>query len=204
MRSSCAILFGVLVASLVPTSSVAMEPRSGATQDVALYDAIVCSDPATGRGMLLSQPLILQQEVWALHLLSYLRDATLSPAQRSVVLEGIGLLHAGVMVNQSLGGPAAEAARADLAAFLVRIKAQFNRALARDIFMRIEMPGASASRTALWGSSCDCSTASDWCDEITNPFSKCFTYSPRNSNYCIPQPAGCGTFWMYACDGTCG
>jgi hypothetical protein len=46
---------------------------------------------------------------------------------------------------------------------------------------------------APWGSQ-----ESDWCNWVTNPDPDC------KSVLCREQNSGCGTFWVYPCDGICG
>ena len=43
---------------------------------------------------------------------------------------------------------------------------------------------------------CECSTESNYCDTITNPTPNC-----RLGN-CMPYE-GCGTLWLYTCNGMC-
>lgn len=45
-------------------------------------------------------------------------------------------------------------------------------------------------------SSCNCSTSSDWCD--SSSINECEKKSCEDSTY------GCGTIWIYSCNGVCG
>lgn len=153
----------------------------------------------------LSAPV--QEDLWTIHLERFLEThPTLTREQRAVVFEGIGLLASGVIEAARQPGNLTEDTYASLRAFEYRAKTVLPADLARAAFAA--MSASDALRTApdeprkwqltpnIGTPECDCSSDSDWCNGVTNPTPKC------KAARCT-MVDGCGTFWLYVCDGLC-
>jgi hypothetical protein len=83
-----------------------------------------------------------------------------------------------------------------------RVKRAFGQKLARKIIaeLGVQTPEDLAAldpKAAAPLSTCNCSVASDWCDQITNPDMAC------GGPACDATESGCGTLFSYACNGLC-
>jgi hypothetical protein len=153
-----------------------------------------------------AMPVKTRQELWTLHLVTFLRaHPELDAAQRGVVLEGLGLLATGVLDVHPSDPRWRELGGDELDRVVARAKELLPRELLRDAFYRLNDPTASSRTTSnptRFGgvqtnfANCDCSSV-EGCDP---DFYICYTGRPR----CALVPSyNCGPFFTYACDGTC-
>jgi hypothetical protein len=170
--------------------------------EVAAIRALIAgaSSEANQKELYFALPPSLRADVWTLHLEAFVQpESDLIAAQKSVVYEAIGLIAAGALDDDVQLPPEVENA------FLARIRANFAPALATSIFASLGRTGRTRTgtpgekgRIGVNVPECSCSTKSNWCDSVTNPEPYCKTLLR-----CMSTPDGCGTFWQYACDGTC-
>ena|SRR2546421_11136 len=79
--------------------------------------------------------------------------------------------------------------RSSLESLTIEIHEAFSGALAREIFA--QLGNSVKNHHAVDELGCDCSRTSDYCS------TSCF------GNGCAVADYGCGTFWVYSCDGLC-
>jgi hypothetical protein len=141
-------------------------------------------------------PVQMQGDVWTFHLESFLLDhPDLSPEQRAVVYEALGLIQSGALIPDESLRHLELHARAALSAELV--DAAFLALGPR------AAPLISAKLIPRSLSDCECSTVSDYCcfmDCPTSPTPKCV----RGRKSCTLVSSGCGFLWQYGCNGICG
>lgn len=206
IRPRLARLVGAVVVLLGSQSAVAQVITSTPLRNDRstvewLYETISVLPTEERSGRVLTLPLTMQEDLWTVHLERYLAaNPDLGAAQRGVVFSALGLLGGGVIERRQAGAVEAASAEASLRNLEAQAKACFNAGNARALFQRMGGPerggtGASARRLLL--RSCNCSTQSDWCDTLTNPFPKCSSQSRCSDSL------GCGTLFLYACDGLC-
>jgi hypothetical protein len=141
----------------------------------------------------------MREALWIKHMKRALVEMPdLSTRQRAVILQGLGLVESGALRvdRQSDDWPVFEESLKHLEA---SAKEAFDPPRGKAVFVRL---GADVLMTgvddALTIPNCACSQESDWCNWVTNPDPDC------KSVLCREQNSGCGTFWVYPCDGICG
>lgn len=202
-------------------------PRSTVQQ---IYD-VISDENSDAKTIYAPLSVDLQADLWLFQLEQFLAaNPRLTPAQYALTLEAIGLLSTGVHHHRMLVGTnSADQATAALSNLTSRIRQVFARseglvfahlgwsavdtsvasledpdtATADDGPTRGALNPTSnemATRLIVSNEECSCSSQSDWCWETpTSPKNDCVA-RPRA---CTKTPAGCGTFWDYACNGVC-
>jgi len=155
----------------------------------------------------------LRADLWIYHMQRYLlTHPTLSAEERALVLEGIGMVAAG-LIDFGSKPEATKQTRAILDGFAERSRAIMPADHFAEAFVSLGREALPAhtgehKRSTLMPSrivplcvsctpDCECATASDWCNGITNPDNVCTAGS------CITIFQSCGTFWQYDCYGIC-
>ena len=167
----------------------------------AHYESLSIMPRGERMAALLQLPARMQEAIWILHAQHVLAaHPDLTPAQRSVIFERIGLLADG-SIGKRLNGAAEEKAQAEEATGEVvgRARTLLPMHLVRDLFYEVRKPGTiafpsrAAGRVRTNNTWCECSTQYG-CD----PF--CESGAPLG---CTPTMTGCGPDGMSGCDGTC-
>lgn len=210
--------WGLLVAisllggrSLYGADRIAVELHNERADVLAVYAYVRTLSADEAKAHYRTQRAPMQEDLWSVHLERFVdQHPALTADQRAVIFEALGLLASGVIheARDSTGSAAVPAYEA-VSRLEYRAKTMLGRALAQealsalvptDSSARVESPAANAHaiiRTDVGRyPPCDCSSESSWCDSITNPTPKC------KSGGCTPYD-GCGTFWLYMCDGIC-
>ncbi len=154
----------------------------------------------------------IQDSVWQVHLKNLLAErADLTDDERSVILEGIGLLDVGLATVdrddpvwalkvyrplQALQARANTGCRPEIikAAFGVLGPARNDQSEERSS-ARLRLGRVAPQIGPSWGP-CDCNVSHDFCGDITSVQS-CQGLS------CDHSDRGCGWFWMQECNGIC-
>jgi len=187
-------------------------PLRGHRADVvANYDSLAQLEIADQRQVYSAQDDTVREDLWSLHFERILNDnPNLTAEQRAVVFEALGLVQSGVLeINHAAPEwqPFVDAAVADLNRHARQV---LTPAMARTLLLELvptpshKTTGSSGHfqtsplpsiRSELRSDPCDCSSQSNWCDFVTNPDNNC-------KGPCRAQE-GCGTLWLYSCDGLC-
>lgn len=142
-------------------------------------------------------------DIWTAHLKEFLAShPDLTAEQRDVILEALGLIALDVFEVQPHDS-AWEWTRAALDRLTMRGRTLLPFATAKAALVDLGYPSSdiSGGLTAADDDKidCTCSTASDWCDMFTNVNDTCVAGFLE----CTILMRGCGTLWLYACDGFC-
>jgi len=173
------------------------------------YDVLSSLDAAGQRRFIATLDTTLREDLWSQHIEIFLQhNPQLTPEQRSVAYEALGLVQSGVFeisrsaadwdirVGQPLARLEHEARQvftpAEARALLVEL-APPAFSPRRDLRGRTDSAGRGRS-DGFWDD-CNCSSESNWCDAVTNPDNSC-------KGPCRAQH-GCGTLWLYECNGLC-
>ena len=151
-------------------------------------------------------PASMQSDLWALHLSYFLEEQQdLTPAERSLVFEALGLVEAGLL-EMPRSSPAS-----------ISSAAEFDRHVrqlgSRRVFDALTLLGGPEIHIAVkahgmetdWlpGDNCECATGWDLCCFGDCPTSTTPNCHPSGRPWCIAVH-GCGWLWRYDCDGICG
>lgn len=158
----------------------------------------------------------MRSDLWTLHLEYFLSDhPELTTEHRSVIYEALGLLASGIL--DISGDPSRWQAEIEPLLRNLQTRAQqvlppgMASAVLAELGPSSNVVGDAVNgplprwRVVPNGYECECSTESDWCCAFTQP--TCPTPTCRASQPpfgCTPTSSGCGTFWMYGCNGMCG
>jgi hypothetical protein len=168
-------------------------------------------------------PAGMKGDLWALHLEYFLEDhPDLTPAQRAVVFEALGLITSGVFRYDSSSPEWPEIDKA-IRHLEARAKVEL-RQLTQTAFEQLGIPeinglqGDDRVERPVIGESgnvlkrplrirpqtydCMCSTESDYCCFLNCPTSP--TPTCHEDDNCTLVRASCGFLWEYACNGMCG
>lgn len=173
------------------------------------YDVLSTLDAAGQRRFMATLDTTLREELWAQHIETFLQhNPQLTPEQRSVAYEALGLVKSGIFeisrsdsdwgtrVGQPLATLEHDAKQvltpAEARALLVELAPA---ALSPRRDLRGHTDSAAHVRSDGFGDDCNCSSESNWCDFVTNPDNSC-------KGPCRAQQ-GCGTLWLYDCNGLC-
>lgn len=137
-------------------------------------------------------------DLWTLHLRRALKELPdLTERQRAVIYQALGLLTSGIMEGLS-DADVDRPRRASLDELERRAKEVFDPQTGKALFAQLGSGILLDGEVWSFIDPCKCSTDSDWCDWITNPNPYC------QEVLCEEQQSGCGTLWLYPCDGICG
>jgi len=154
-----------------------------------------------------SMPSTMRRELWTEHLVTFLREhPELDTDQRSVILEGIGLLATGILDIDPSDLRRRELAGVEIERVVAKAKQVLPQELAWAAFYRLNHASKQRSNTPperfrvrTNTVECECSHYLGGCEE---PYPICV---PRNGvGFCVPVPSyNCGPYYYYACDGLC-
>lgn len=139
----------------------------------------------------------MKTDLWTMHLDTFLKNhQDLTAGQKSVIYYAMGLLSADLVEDKDLQKDVKDELDAQIAA-------NFTRAMQAMIFREIGShetiySGVRASARGVHAliDDCDCTQEHDWCNDLTNPNYMC-------GNVRCVLHYGCGTLWLYTCDGIC-
>jgi hypothetical protein len=204
--------------------------REGVTQ---LYEVISESDRATAKAIYQSLTVDVQSDLWTIQLEELLLDApAMTPEQRAITMEALGLLTSGVLQQTTSVDQAdqAQAAIADLAARAALVFTRSGRAIFGDLGRSAVMTSASSMRdlpapgfprkqrveTAREGATtsgrpnrvtvnadCECNTAEDQDFCFQTPTSPINDCRRLTATACTRTTCCCGWFWREPCNGLC-
>lgn len=118
-----------------------------------------------------------RSSLWRTHLAKALNERELTGQQRAIIAQAVGLATPEFFAHHgSLDS--------------LQIKDMFTGKDAREIFAQLGGPEPVARRNHV-ATDCSCSHSSDYCS--TN----------CAGNGCVNSDYGCGTLWLFACDGLC-
>jgi hypothetical protein len=196
-----------LVGTVVCSNVVAVAQQLPRTDVTAEYESFRTLSRAEAVEVYDALPGKTRQELWTVHLVTFLREhPELDAAQRGVILEGLGLLATGVLDVHPSDPRWRELGGSEIDRVVARAKELLPRALLRSAFYRLNDPAASPFRTSSTTRSgrlqmnmvdCDCSSV-EGCDP---DYYVCTTGGPH---YCaFVHSWWCGPFYTYVCDGIC-
>lgn len=142
-----------------------------------------------------------RSELWSTHLGQYLAGhSDLSAKQVSVIRQALDLATPELFAAVEGAPGNRRQINPVLAALDKEIRAAFEPAQASEIFAILGKPDSGANGVLIVrhaspdtsGIQCSCSSSSDWCSG---------NYSCYSAN--CDQTGGCGTLWLYTCDGLC-
>lgn len=204
-----AVTFFLLVVAAAPTFAGGPPLQSADETTSRTYDSITELSGIERRAMYRTLSPSTRAELWILHFQQVLHDhPDLTAAERSVILEGIGLIRSG-SVDFSL--PAAEQNREtqeSIAALQYRAQAALSADLVRLTFgeiggeQRVVTPAHRFHVTTnAPPTDCICNVGSLYtCGGPSDPLPYCF--APLQPS-CTIITSGCGFLWLYICDGLC-
>lgn len=207
MRVKTVILTAVVL--LCAMASVAAERsvplRNPEPQVLQHYEALQWADRQELRELFIDMTPKMRADVWTVHLLRVLREhPELSPAQRSLIFEGVGLIASGIFEIDRRSPEWITHGREPMLNLSKRVFASFPPELARSIMNdprgpRGEKPGPvdrmNRFRPAVQSGDCTCNIAYQWdCS-----WSRCVESWPM----CFPYYT-CGPWMSDTCDGICG
>ncbi|MCU1246837.1 MAG: hypothetical protein JWN02_2747 [Acidobacteria bacterium] len=176
------------------------------TYDVAAAYARISGETADeAKGLYQELSLPEKEKLWTLHLTTFLAEnPELTDEQRSVILEGLGLISTGILQVDRESAAWELAVHRPLLYFETRARAAFPHQVARALLTDIRHGALAAAFhpgrvEALDAPDCGCSTEDDWCGSGTGS-SQCIGGS---KNWCTPSTWGCGTFFTSPCNGLC-
>lgn len=175
---------------------------------LAAYQSFAATPAGERRSLYDSYPVALREDLWLLHLEQFLSEhPQLTPNQRGVVLEAIGLLATGALQERA-NSEDPEGMTDSLARLERHIEAEFPFELARAAFAQLgpsappgdrpRGPGLQPRPEVYVGLDCDCNVNHPFCDTITNPTPYC-----SSKKACKALASGCGWLWLQRCDGLC-
>lgn len=146
---------------------------------------------------------VQRSAVWTAHLERYITDhPELTTDQTAVLYEALDLVSDPTVFAASPTDEAWDSVAGERVRSLEgRIREAFSQEVARSIFASLgdspEPTGLVPLKRAIGAASvipvCSCSTASDWCGLNKH----CLVST------CERQSSGCGTLWVYTCNGLC-
>jgi len=143
-------------------------------------------------------------DLWRLHLsLALITSPSLSPAQQAVIVSAIALADPSLFDTRKRDSEWRGKIGPSLQNLQVSARSVFSKDEAVKIFATLGKPIVPSLPTATSLSvfvktsqdflpSCSCSTHSDWCNTVCT-----------GTGSCEHSDSGCGTLWMYDCNGQC-
>lgn len=213
-KTSFAISCFLFVLFAVSSSAIELQKmslRTARVDAVSVYSDLMQRPMAERRVLYGDLSSGMKSDLWVVHLQQFMAShPELTPEQRGVVFEGLGIIAAGVFESKDKDSDLVNAVRQ----LELRAKAIVPNDLFREAFVNL---GGADPRAGVGDGAipsplvvqhlrpkvlddvmCECSTESDWCG------------SPGSGMTCHGGLAfsctfqtGCGTLWQYACNGLC-